>query len=72
MPGSIVHSESEELVCPGFLGSKTCWGQRAEELGFISLGGQTRDSLWAKLIPFDRQRQVGDRQDWLSRPAARA
>lgn len=63
-----VHSESEELVswtspCPGFLGSKTCWGQRAEELGFVSLGGQTRDSLWARLIPFDCQRQVGDSQD---------
>lgn len=72
-----MHSESEELVSwtsprPGFLGSKTCWGQRAEELGFVSLGGQTRDSLWARLIPFDCQRQVGDSQDWLSRPAARA
>lgn len=51
MPGSTVHSESEELMCPGplwalvSLESKTCWGQSAEELSFVSLGGQTRDSM---------------------------
>lgn len=48
MLGSMVHSESEELVCPGLLWalvsleSKICWGHGAEELGFVSLGGQTR------------------------------
>lgn len=51
MPGSIVRSESEELMCPGplwalvSLMSKTCWDQRAEELSFVSLGGQTRDFM---------------------------
>lgn len=47
-----VHFELEEVMCPGLLWalvsleSKTCWGgQSAEELSFISLGGQTRDSM---------------------------
>lgn len=46
-----VHSESEELMCPGplralvSLESKACWGQRAEGLSFVSLGGQMRDSV---------------------------
>jgi hypothetical protein len=46
-----MHSESEVVMCPGLLWalvsleSKTCWGQSTEELSFISLGGQTRDSM---------------------------
>lgn len=45
IPGSTVHSESEELMCPGplralvSLRSKTHWGQSVEDLSFISLGG---------------------------------